>query len=635
MTLLKPQLTLKRLVITSKGKTVYDERFHHGVNIIRGQNSSGKSTIADFIFYVLGGEIHKFKPEAERCDEVVAEIEISNNSLVLRRHVQIGARQPILMFWGNFEQASSSAIEGWQTYNVKRSANRESASQVLFRALEFPEVKTDLESNITMHQILRLIYIDQLSSVQSLMRDEDFDTGITRQTVGDLLLGIYDDRLYDEVRLVREKSKVLEGNEDQLKALYHVVGSTNLEVSKERVNEEVRKFSEELTRLDAQITEATESQTAAAVSSEMRALIQDKAEEYRRAKAAVSRMKDELQRIELEVEDSELFIDELRQRIAALDDSLSTRRILVHLPLTCCPHCLSPLPQSDSKERCPLCQQNLPETPKDSSALRMHQELAQQLRESEQLLTDKQKVLEERKQQLPLLSGAARRSQREYEELVQQVRPARDARIDQLLIRKGTLKAEITNLQKQGQVASLIESLEKKKVDIKAEIQALEISIQRRKQAQEANLQQARSTIEKYTLEILRNDLSREEMFKLGREVKIDFANNTFAIDGRNQFSASSIVYLKNSVHFGIFFASLELAFFRYPRFILCDNTEDKGMEEARSQNFQRFIVKLSKNTKVQHQIILTTSMIDPSLDTPEFCVGPAYNQTRKSLKFQ
>ncbi|HEY4302371.1 MAG TPA: hypothetical protein VGM73_15975 [Candidatus Didemnitutus sp.] len=104
-------------------------------------------------------------------------------------------------------------------------------------------------------------------------------------------------------------------------------------------------------------------------------------------------------------------------------------------------------------------------------------------------------------------------------------------------------------------------------------------------------------------------------------------------MDKRNQFSASSVTLLKNSVHFGLLFASLDLDFFRYPRFILCDNVEDKGMKPERSQNFQRAVVALSRAAKVEHQIIFTTSMIDPSLDKPEYCVGPNYVGTTKTLE--
>jgi predicted ATPase len=48
-------LKLCRLIITSKAKEVYNEKFNNGINIIRGENSSGKSTIANMIFYILGG----------------------------------------------------------------------------------------------------------------------------------------------------------------------------------------------------------------------------------------------------------------------------------------------------------------------------------------------------------------------------------------------------------------------------------------------------------------------------------------------------------------------------------------------------------------------------------------------------
>jgi len=55
MTLINPSLFLNRLIVFYNGKTIYDEKFNKGVNIICGENSSGKSTITELIFFALGG----------------------------------------------------------------------------------------------------------------------------------------------------------------------------------------------------------------------------------------------------------------------------------------------------------------------------------------------------------------------------------------------------------------------------------------------------------------------------------------------------------------------------------------------------------------------------------------------------
>ncbi len=226
MTLLKPHLSLRRLAVYHRGDTVYDEIYKKGVNIIRGSNSSGKSTIADFIFFALGGDIKVWKPEAERCEYVMAEVEINEAVFTLKRSVSDSRMKPMALFWGPFEKAIKSGAKGWQLFPFQRSANKESYSQVLFRILGFPEVRSDLGNNITMHQVLRLIYVDQLSSVQSLMRDEMFDSPLTRKTVGDVLFGIYDDSLYKAELDLRDRQKELEHATSQFQSILEIFGQS-------------------------------------------------------------------------------------------------------------------------------------------------------------------------------------------------------------------------------------------------------------------------------------------------------------------------------------------------------------------------------------------------------------------------
>ena len=208
MTQYNPFLKLNRLTIfTKNGNTAYDQSFHEGINIIRGNNSSGKSTIGNFIFYVLGGDFKKWTSVAAYCGDVYAEVFINSESITLKRTVSETGYQPMSIFWGPYEEAINSASEGWQTFSYRRTDNKKSFSNALFVALGFPELRGDVDSNITMHQILRMLYIDQKSLTLDLLMTESFDSSITRKTIADLLFGVYDDSLYSDKLSLRKSEK--------------------------------------------------------------------------------------------------------------------------------------------------------------------------------------------------------------------------------------------------------------------------------------------------------------------------------------------------------------------------------------------------------------------------------------------
>ena len=121
MTQLKPSLSLSRLVVSRHGSIVYDQKFHPGVNIIRGTNSHGKSTIADLIFFALGGDMTKWKQEAITCDFVFAEIRANDAILTLKREIRVERMQSLHIFFGDYESATKSAVMG--NSRLPRSAN--------------------------------------------------------------------------------------------------------------------------------------------------------------------------------------------------------------------------------------------------------------------------------------------------------------------------------------------------------------------------------------------------------------------------------------------------------------------------------------------------------------------------------
>ena len=188
--LLEPYLFVRRLVVNDHGgKKVVDISFHRGVNIIRGTNSSGKSTLMNFLFYGLGGDFSNWTTEAKRCHEVVLELEVSGAWLTVRREVTPAPRQAMQIYYGSYEVASAAARTEWKTYSYAQAEQRDSFSTVLFKALGFPEVRTETDNSLTMHQLLRLLYIDQDSPIQNLFRFERFDPPLMKQAIAELLLG--------------------------------------------------------------------------------------------------------------------------------------------------------------------------------------------------------------------------------------------------------------------------------------------------------------------------------------------------------------------------------------------------------------------------------------------------------------
>src|SRR5690606_11739731 len=143
-----------------------------------------------FIFYALGGDYNNWNSESLKCREVFAEVSINNATYTLRRNVSTSLKQPMSIYWGNFEEAKIDTLN-WKTFSYSQSDNRMSFTNVIFNALSYPETRSENDNNITLHQLLRLIYIDQDSPTQSLFRRENFDLPNIRLAISEMLLGIY------------------------------------------------------------------------------------------------------------------------------------------------------------------------------------------------------------------------------------------------------------------------------------------------------------------------------------------------------------------------------------------------------------------------------------------------------------
>lgn len=141
---------------------------------------------------------------------------------------------------------------------------------------------------------------------------------------------------------------------------------------------------------------------------------------------------------------------------------------------------------------------------------------------------------------------------------------------------------------------------------------------------------------------LLKHDQDRQAEFRNATDIHLDFEQNVaYLTDQHIKLSASSEFYLKMAARFAFFLSSVQVDSMLYPRLLLSDNMEDKGMEENRSRNFQRIVVQRlneieaekRKNLEPGYQLIFATSNIAAELDTPEYTIGEYYTENNKSLK--
>lgn len=625
-----PFLRLNRLRVMRRGRAAYDQKFHDGVNIIRGQNGSGKSTIADFIFYVLGGDCEDWKSAASQCEEIQAEISTPNGPLTLKRNVH-SKHSPIATFFGPMEDAENHALDGWEQFPIKRTASNASFSQVMFKSIGLPEARSEGASNITMHQILRLCYSDQRTPASRLFRFEQFDTQVIREAVGDLICGLDDFEIYEIGLKLRVLSKEVDGLLNKLNGLlkslppeksYHSVDSIRSMLSDmgaERLGllKEVSDV-DQLVRNDSikeHVKQRQQAQEKVTKEAERVALLE--------AKISVA---------QFEVRELEEFQNYLEDLSSRLEITEKAANAIGTVSFSHCPACGEQLKKDTPSGHCSVCQAPADIEKEKSQYNRIRIDMELQLRESRQLLTSKQATLGDDKQILRETKQTHEKALANYSLTYAGANGPREAFLAKRLQRIGHLEAALEYLAKSLSLAEDIDTIRLELSDKQVtlhETNAREKALQTR-----ANFRRriALDEVSKIGIQILKADLKRQPEFKNPAVLELNFRNDSVALDGKVNFAESSNVFLKNTAIFSLFLAAgIDKAFF-HPRFLLLDNIEDKGMEVVRSQLFQRLIVENATELEVPYQVIFTTSMMNPELELQEYVIGPAYTEDNRTL---
>lgn len=636
MTLYRPNLEVVDLSIFRRGQPVFSEKFHSGLNIIRGENSSGKSTIMDFIFYGLGGDLmeHQWRETALLCDTVAMGVRLNGKDVALQRDIEQKSSQPMRIFFGPSAEAFESGAAGWERYSFRRG-NSESFSQVMFRLLGLPEVQYgEANTKITMNQILRLLYSDQLSSVEKLFRGQPFDDAVTRQTVGHLLLGAFSEDYYAAKLNLKTYEAEFKDVNSRITSLIRLHGREGHPLTEEWLDQEYRRLKGELEKLNAQI-EATEEQVFSA-QFEDRLSLNDQEATYARVKALqaqIGKINEELDFLELEASDSADFIASLTKKLDALHESKMVIDELNALSFEFCPACFAPAHGTDIEGSCPLCKQASDQSQVKERALRLINEYARQKQSSIDLQADRQRRILDLKAQLTKATELWEQAGRHYTVSLRSPTTELRTKLRSLNREVGYAQRELEELATRKSAIAELKEAQSHRDELQRKIEQVRSVIEVAERRDRDQISQARRSIELEVLDFLRRDLERQSTFKNADTVDFDFDGDRISVNGESFFSASSMVYLRNSFIASFAVAAANQPLFSHPRFLLMDTVEDKGMEPERSRNFQRLLHEKSSSAKSANQMIIATSMIAPELDVPEITVGDFYTHQNRTLR--
>lgn len=630
-------LKINRLIITKNGLRVYDELFHDGINIIRGEHSVGKSTILDMIFYILGGELAKddWKYPVDVCSNVNAEITINGHILTLSRPIDSTGKIPhIKIYEGKYEEAIKD-VEGWNEYGSRRNDNRLSFSEIMFEFFNWGQYKSSDYNNLTMHQVMRLIYLSQSSDSNRIFRKEqsNSDNENTRIAIAEFLLGLDDLETYSYRQKLLKYERDYERSGTELRTYFGLIGN-DADLTVDKINEQIKIKNEELNIIEEKRNSLLESEDNLEDNTNLDLTI-ERNNTIARVQSLTNKINiknNELQLSKVEVQDCILFGENLTNRIKALNESTNTYNDLGKVSFEYCPCCLTPIIETDSKNECALCKSVGEKYSLEEKYIETLNELQYQKRQNDKIivrLLERIEYLEhyllEKNQELQFAQN------RLFE--ISLVSNKRELAITSIIEERTETLIEINSLREKLDTASKVDDLKKKREYLVNQIEVCNTNITALEAKNEKRKEYVYSELSKLSTEILEKDSGNESKFITATELisEIDFAKNRWLLNERVNYSDSSNVVKKAALHLAFLLFSIKDVNCRYPRFSIMD-FECGDINEGRSHNLQKLIVS-SLEGLTGYQLIMTTSKIEPTLNNDNYGVGRYYNKNDYIIK--
>jgi hypothetical protein len=627
---------INRLRIVSRGSSVYDERFEAGVNIIEGENSSGKTTLMKLLYHALGGTIpeRQWSKAARACDRVYVEIKIGSAILTVSRKAVESGLPPALIYEGPMENGLNAPIEAWREYPYSRTADRQSYSQLIFSLLGMPEAFGEEGEFVTFNQFLRAHYADQDSPNSTVLKHEDqFDKPAVREAIGNFILGGSDSNLADRERLLKEAERDLGFAMASVAAGNALLGSDYNELNADSIALRRRSVDEQIKAAESELSERQRAAIQPLVASDVESSqIADLSRDLSDARRALSDKISTKVETELEIRDSEMFIRTLEDRARYLTQAIQSAQTFGDLVVDTCPVCGTDVDPESSGAHCYLCKSDKPSEAPANRYISLLNSTQSQIEQSRRVQKMRLSRSHDLGREIEAIEERIHRLGIQLENLKITISSIAQEQVAEVQGTLGYLRSERERLIRDQRVVERLEAIRADRDRLNTTIAHLREEINIARTSANLRLASAFSAISRETSDFLSSDLDRQLEFHNNPHVEVNYRSNTFALDGQRAFSASSQAYLRNAIFLGTMFAANKLETMRHLQLLMLENLEDKGMEPDRYHRLHRTIVEKSRNLSGDWQILIATADLAEDVRSEVYRVGRFYTHGSKTL---
>jgi hypothetical protein len=626
--MMRSGLKLNRFLVFYRGTAIYDEKFHSGINVIRGEHSVGKSSLFDLIYYVLGGELklEEWKYPTNECSEVRAEIEVNGKTITLARDISLKGKPNIKIYDGEYAKAATDS-ENWLSFGPMRSKNIASFSEMMFDLLGWGQQKTESYNSLTMHQVLRLSYLSQSSKSTNIFREEidaRGDSGSTRKAIAEFLLGLDDLTSYDkrqqklakEIELIKRQSKL-----DSIKNIIGAESATTVSeihslIDKKRLIIRVL-FQEK----DEKIGK-TSGISSSAISDKRSEIINN----IQECSEQVSTINNQISYNNRELDDCQLFATSLDYRIKSLGESSETYKALGSVSFIYCPACFSEIDEQIIIGECALCKNSITGSNLSEKYTETLADLKYQQKQNNNVISMLERELLVNRTKLSEINESLVVLQNELRSISSHS-DERELLIEEYARKIATIESEIIKLNEKIPLIQELDDCERLIVSLTGEIKSLEFEIERLSSANKARNESVLSWLGESAAKFLEKGTGNEASFVNAstNTKEIDFEKDRWLLGGRVSFSESSNAEKKSALHLSFLLQALQDPKTRYPLFSIMD-FEVSDLNENRSQTIQRNIMDALKDYD-DYQLLITSSKICEELNNEKYGVGRYYGK--------